>query len=426
MDFNLLGLPTLDQDLLHDTFVTRRTTRSSTRHWGRELIPGAKHKSGATLNLEDRHLSNSQLREILGTPKKLGYLRRCSECEEYPAHTTRYDKSEIHEVELCGNNLTSFHESGLTDFVRNCRSLVSLCAYACNFGLYRRNLSSDSLAAALDDIAQFARAIGSSNVRHLEIGGNRFGAAGLRTFVENLPPSCLKKLHLDINNDEWSPEEHDIVECIARFLSNPAKSRNITRFDFCYDYSYQARLYLMHTILGSYDAVNKDTEESAAMLHAQMPNYSLCCFAQGTWDRDLRNDSVVLPKWMRLSRYWDAEFPDREILKDIERRNIQVCTVVQKEAISLLCIARILGCRVRVLEAQGSVSFFNIPAELRLYILRMLAPHLDNTQFVSVLSWACCAATSSCRWRMWSGRWRRPRRGSSGLPRAGLCSPTRC
>lgn len=401
MDFNLPWFHTLNEYLFHDAFVTRRTTRGSTRHWGRALIPGAKHKSGAALDLEDQHLSNAQLREILENPQERGCLRRCIECEECPAHTARYDKSEIHEVELCGNNLTSFRESGLTDFVKHCRSLVSLCAYGCNFGLYQRNSPPTSLAVALDDIAQFARAIGSSNVHHLEIGGNQFGAAGLRTFLENLPPSRLKKLHLDTNNDNWSPEEPEVVKCITQFLSNPAKSRNISRFDFCYDFSYQARLYLLHIILGSYDAVNKDTYESAAM-HAQMPNYSVYSFPLGIYLTDSRNNSIVFPKWMRLSRYWNAD-PEREIYKDIQRRNLQVCTVVRKEAISLLRITRILGCRVRVLgERQELFPFFKLPNELRIYILRMLAPHLDDTQFFNVLSWACCAATIGhcCRRRV--------------------------
>ena len=394
------GFPTLDQDLFHGTFVTRRTTRSSTRHWGRELIPGAMHRLGATLDLEDRHLSNSQLREILENPKELGYVRKCNLCKVYHTHMGRYDKSEIHEVELCNNNLTSFRESGLTDFVRNCRSLVRLCTYRCRLGPYERGSSSTSLAAALEDIAHFAHAIGSSNVRHLEIGSH-FGAVGLRTFLENLPPSRIKRLDISITGIEWSPEEHAIVECIMQFLSDPAKSRNITYYDWAYDFSYQARMYMMHMILGSYDTINKESEESSVMLHSQKPNFSVCDFCWGIWGASLpvQNNSITCPSWMGLSPNSDVESLDDQI----RRRNNQLHYATWKEATRLLCVTRILGCRVRVLgERQGLFPFFKLPSELRIYILRMVAPHLDDTQFVNVLSWACCAATIGhcCRRRV--------------------------
>ena len=58
-----------------------------------------------------------------------------------------------------------------------------------------------------------------------------------------------------------------------------------------------------------------------------------------------------------------------------------------------VCSAHIRVPRTVPWQGPGVFPLHKLPSELRIRILSLLAPHLDDTQTTAVLSWACCAAT---------------------------------
>ena len=94
--------------------------------------------------ITNKNLSNTQCRKILENPslQRPYMLRRCMKCAYRTLHTNIYDRSEIHELEVVywerddnAARLTSFDESGLTDYIKNCRSLSRLWLYRDYFGV---------------------------------------------------------------------------------------------------------------------------------------------------------------------------------------------------------------------------------------------------------------------------------------------------
>lgn len=364
-----------------DTFVIRRSTRRSNRHWGRAGIPETfRHRKGAKLSLYRHWYSDAQCRRVLENPLELGSLGKCGPCAGTPMHKDRYDERSIHHAELCYNNLSSFGESGITDFVRNCRSLVYLCSGAAFYG------ERTSRDAMLEDMAQFARAVGSSNLRRLSIQ-TRAGLAGVRSFVDNLSSSRVNDLDIEVYECIWSKEEEvTLVQSIASLLTNPARSKSIEHFSVGAPFSHQAKFVLLHIVNG-HGIVEPDSRTH----FTQKPNLSLVYFDLDYESDDENNEEIEYPPWMEHTRFTPANPP---VLEEILCRNFQVCQRTRREAIALLCAARVIGCRAKHLgNGHGIVQFFMLPGELRIYILRMLAPHLDDTQFMNVLSWACCADT---------------------------------
>lgn len=372
----------VDHDEFVDTFVIRRNTRRSNRHWGRARIPETfRHRKGAKLSLYRHWYSDTQCRRVLENPLALGSLGKCEACSTTPMHKEPYDERSIHHLELCYNNLCSFGESGITDFVRNCRSLVYLCAGVAFYG------GPTSRDAIIEDIAQFSRALGSSNLRRISIEISA-GATGVRTFVDNLHPSRITDLDICVREGSWSKEEEvTVVQSIASLLTNPTRSKSIERFDASLPLSRQAKFFLL-LIVNGHGIVEPDSK-----IHfAQKPNLSLVSFDLVEYESDdENNEEIDYPSWMEHTRCTPSNPP---VLEEILRRNFQIRQRTRMEAIALLCASRVIGCRAKHLgNDYGTVPFFILPGELRIYVLRMLAPHLDDMQFMAVLSWACCADT---------------------------------
>lgn len=79
-------------------------------------------------------MTNDSIRDYLlgGGWERERYKDKCRMCEHIPMHTKEI-LSDVHEFEIYfrgGRNavsrFTSFRESGITEFVQNCRSLVSV------------------------------------------------------------------------------------------------------------------------------------------------------------------------------------------------------------------------------------------------------------------------------------------------------------
>lgn len=373
---------------------TKRRKRSSERYSGRNNSLTARHLSGSCLMITNKNLSNTQCRKILENPHlyRQHILRKCTACSHRALHTNIYDRNEIHELEVAywerDDNAvrpTSFGESGLTDYIKNCRSLGKLWVYRDYFGASSPNERTDgsasSSAAAMEDVVHFAHALGSSNIRELLIGN--LSATGACLFFDNLPPTSIHTLRIS-TLDMSDEEEAAVLGCVVRFLSDPIRSRSVKCLHTPLK-SYQAQFVVLHQLLGSYDAVSSDSPE---FMLAQKPNLSV--HDVGDVDSRGSNDSIEYPAWMHHSQYSHLV----EIKQRIEGRNHTLCLGTVQEAATLLRAARIVGCRVQILgDAPGIFPFFRLPNECRILILSMLAPHLDCTQIINVLSWACCAAT---------------------------------
>lgn len=179
-------------------------------------------------------------------------------------------------------------------------------------------------------------------------------------------------------------EEAAVVRSIARFLADPVRSRNVKDLSVL-SLSPEAKFFLEHVVLGSKAAVGAG---SAEFCDAQKPNLSVLGINGGS--RREPNNAIVFPEWMKHSRY-SLRFPPSQVL---EERNVRLCRRTAQEALSLLYVARVVGCRSRLLgDGPGVFPYYKFVGELRLHILRMLAPHLDDAQFVNVLRWACSAET---------------------------------
>lgn len=278
-------------------------------------------------------LSNAALRRILESRAPPAVVAVCNYCCASPVHTGArepFDTCAIHEVSCISNGATSLVDSGIADLARHSRSLT-------NCYIYEEGLQSPS------DTAQFAHALHSSNLRTLFLGG--LCAGGACAFLENLPPSRIRDLSISVPDMSGAEEAH-MVSCIARLLADPHRSGTLERL--CVPLSHEAHALLARVVLG------------------QRPNVSL----------------VAL------------EPCDAGCYETVRRRNCLIHKCTRREAVHLLCAARIIGCRARICSAASALfPFFRLPAELRVHVLGMLAPHLSRTQILAVLSWASCAAT---------------------------------
>ena len=312
-------------------------------------------------------------------------------------HTQNFDENDIHELWLESKRPPSgsfFRETGLTDFISKCRSLVDIVfAFPLRTDPENGELPA-SQAAFQEDVAQFARAIGVSNVRSLSF--NDLNVVGACAFLDNLPPSHIHDLSLNIAEpDQFDNEKEAVfVDSFARFLADPVRSRSVKKI-LVSPLPLEGDYLLRNIIRGSHAIVDTSSPD---ILHAQKPNLSVLSFVYD--DSNTYNDLISFPAWMRHSRYSPDNWPPDKAVMD---RNANLYRYTQQEALELLRITRIVGCRAQFLgHAPGVIPFVKFPGELRIQILSMLAPHLDGNQVMNVLSWACCAETIGhcCRRRI--------------------------
>ena len=326
--------------------------------------PFVQHESGARLFIDD--INEAQCRVVLGYPRGNG---RCYSCMRLPMHSTFYKTGEIHELTLSSPHIQSLSRSGIIDFVRRCRTLVSitLCVSA-------------GTAAQPEEYAQLAQAVGASNLRELRLGD--ISAAGACAFFDTLPASRIH--HLCVNALQMSlAEEAAVLASVVRFVTDPVRSRSVRSLHVYY-LSLEATCVLAHVILGSRDALAPGAPEA----DAQAPNLSIKSVYGGYSTHS--NAAIEVPAWIAHSRY----STNYTAFRAVSERNRSVCQRTRQEACTLLRAARIVGCRVHFLgDCPGIFPFVLLPEEIRLRVLAQLAPYLDRTQFISVCSWACCAAT---------------------------------
>ena len=188
-------------------------------------------------------------------------------------HTYDIDKNEIHELNVRispFDTLPFFREKGITEFVEKCRSLVSLELLLSECGFGPINDWPPALHSAFqEDAVQFARAIGASNVRNLNL--DNFNTAATCIILDNLPTSRIHSLHLSLSGPDMGSEEEAVaVDSLVRFLADPARSRRVIELNV-YRLTRVAAFFLWHIIIGSYATVGGD---SRAFVHVQKPNLS--------------------------------------------------------------------------------------------------------------------------------------------------------
>lgn len=262
--------------------------------------------------------------------------------------------------------------AGITEFVERNRSLVSCW------------LEDFVLGATNEDVARFARVVGASSVRILHL--KRMNPAGVCAFLDAIPASHIHTLCVSI--EEMSAEkEKAVLASVVQFITDPMRSRSVKYLDISF-LSNEAKSVIKHVILGSREAL----DANAPGVDAQQPNLSILQDGLG-WPTGGSNTVIVFPEWMTHSRYLDISAYGN-MCQRVYERNSSICECTRQEAFVLLGAARVIGCRARFLEGGPDVfPFAKLPGGLRIRILAALAPHLDRTQIISVLSWACCAAT---------------------------------
>ena len=330
------------------------------------------HDSGAQLS--SYIMEDEECRDLLAHPDEI-CVSPCYLCDRTPMHTKKYNRREFHVLALDSlyntQNPLSFTGSGITDYVKRNRFLVEFEINGFAFGV----------TGPHDDVAQFTRAVGESSLQVFSC--MEFKPASACTFFDTLPASRLRNIDVIITKMS-AEEESAVVASVARFVSDPIRSRSVTVLHVR-PLSQEAQFFLKHIVLGSREALGADVQGA----DTQQPNLSMLCMSYNCTSPS--NPAFVLPEWMRHSRY---SVGDHGIDKHIYERNSRVCECTQQEAVELLRAARIVGCRACFLgERPGIFPFAKLPGGLRIHILAMLAPHLDRTQVISVLSWACCAAT---------------------------------
>lgn len=343
------------------------------------------HPAGGRLDRSFDELDDANCRRLVSRP--LGQLEKCSSCD-LPLHSAE-NANELHEVSLAGNELSSFGASGIIDLVSSCRSLVTLELQGNNIGPGDDGAAS---GAALADVAVFARAIGSSNVRYLNISTNALGAHGLRVFFDSLPKSRLASLYVATSFTQWDAHlEAMLVHSIAGYLRDEERSRSLRGlYMMGNSFSRQADLLFVHILCGARDAPVSEP------CRAPEPGTSLVHLEYAP--ERITNYLIELPKGSENS-FLDTALHRQQALRENAKRLARA----EHEATNLLCAARILGCRAQYLgESPGTFPFYKLPPELKLGVLRRFAPTLDDVQFESVLSYACTAETIGhcCRRRV--------------------------
>src|SRR5699024_7142503 len=111
-----------------EIFCLRHTMGSTSQAARQELE--YMHPAGGRLDRSFDELDDAGCRGLMSHP--LGQLEKCSSCD-LPLHSAE-NANELHELNLAGNELSSFGASGITDLVGSCRSLVTLELQGNNIG----------------------------------------------------------------------------------------------------------------------------------------------------------------------------------------------------------------------------------------------------------------------------------------------------
>lgn len=309
----------------------------------------------------------------------------------------------IRALDLSSNQLTSFDKSGLTAAVEHNGTLSSL-------ELQGNELCSNAPPAqCLDEIRRFARAVGTSSLRALNITANCLGDAGLAAFFDALPRTgtSLKTLCLSVNMfvDGESPEaQHGTAAArsIACFLSDPVACRGLERLHLNGNqFGWAGVRTIAHAIIGSRVACTLGQESTLPLstLDALAPNRSvmhLDLFSTGI-------DSLSAPlsdeepafDWEASSLLTPSNWP--VLLTHQLEANEEDRIATRKSAAKVLAAARIAGCKARDAggEARGTFPLLRLPLELRGVVLDHLdeARALSRTQLLHVLAYACEPST---------------------------------
>lgn len=304
----------------------------------------------------------------------------------------------IREMDLSSNQLTSFEKSGLTAAVENNGTLTVL-------ELQGNELcSAMPSAACLDEIRKFARAVGSSNLRTLNLTANCLGDAGLAAFFDALPRngSSLKTLCLSVNTFEDASQCTAAAESIARFLSDPLACRGLERLHLNGNhFGWFGVRTVAHAVIGSRMActLGQDSNLPRDIVDSLPPNRSLLhldLFSNGidSLAAPSSPDEIRMFPWEHESLLTPSNWS--MLLNNQLEFNERDRTACRNAAVRLLTIARIVGCRSHDAgEQEPDVCFpiLRLPLELRGLILEHLAPELNHVQWTEVVRYACDPST---------------------------------
>lgn len=299
-------------------------------------------------------------------------------------------------MDLSSNQLTSFKNSGLTAVLQHNGTLTTL-------ELQGNELSSGAPAeACLDDIGAFAQAVGTSDLRTLNITANCLGDAGLAAFFDALPRTgtTLRTLYLSVNTFQDAAKVNAAALSIARFLSDPGACRGLERLHLNGNhFGWQGVRTIVHAVIGSRCActLGGASDVPHDIVDALPPNRSLLhldLFSTGI-------DSLASPAppdethafaWEHKSLLSLNNWPF--LLQDQLQSNKRERIACQMAAVQVLAIARITGCRASDAGGvQPPFPFLHLPLELRGLILEYVGPALRHSQWTNVVRYACEPST---------------------------------
>ncbi|WFC99238.1 hypothetical protein MYAM1_001982 [Malassezia yamatoensis] len=299
----------------------------------------------------------------------------------------------IRELDLSSNHLASFEKSGLTNIVYENSTLNVLELQGNELG--RRTLDREPL----EEIRKFSQAVGTSNLRTLNITANRLGNEGIAAFFESLfhNGSTLKTLYLSVNTFEDETSCIHAAKSIAAFLSNPSACRSLERLHLNGNqFGWHGVRTIVNAVLGSSRAcsIEQGQGTTSELFNQSAPNRSLLIldlFSNGIDSMDtLSSDhNMHAFDWEQSSELTPSNWSENLELQ--LENNLRDRTACRNAAMRLLCAARIVGCRSRDLP-NGNMSnilpILRLPLELRGLILEKIAPELSHVQFTDVLRYA--------------------------------------
>ncbi|KAG2154251.1 uncharacterized protein EDB93DRAFT_191166 [Suillus bovinus] len=285
---------------------------------------------------------------------------------------------------------TSISEIYLNDNGISCRGLRDIADYVNGDEVALKTLwlANNTIGPDADVLAWFATTINRSQLEFLSLTGNhKLGDAIVETFLRHLRAPRLRELHINA------------MGLSARCASGLAQWISSGHTDGAYSLNTLKCSGNNLGIKGVWEVVHAIETGNWSLMNVEM-------YANDLASTEIQNDNSPIQQSDRLpssdtEMSWkDAE---RALHRVLHRRNAYWKRQVEMEALSLLKYSRlILRSKAPLSSADqhptsGSASesfpFYNLPMELRLCILAVLAPSLSCAQRTRIYEYAADSST---------------------------------
>ncbi|CEH18316.1 hypothetical protein CBOM_04726 [Ceraceosorus bombacis] len=390
------------------------------------------------LILSHAELGDAGLERVLETlcKYKLGHLGRDAERfedEEDPQEKPGYQRTRrayirLRTLRIDNNSLTDKILDPLASYLQN------------NVDLLHLDLSGNDLVMKPDCCSKLLRALGTSNLKTIQLNSNSFSARNLAALLDNLYAPALREIHLNATLDDYDTEE--AAKAIARLLRSSARgdfdvAKPVPNISDSADGSSQQRQggwaprletisvrgdpfslsefqEMVLAVVGAGD-LSGQVEAQLTEPHRQLRSFaSEGMISDAHWPPGppgpRRERARPGTHYLLLRRQRDPPFERSDtfrrshtdvmlLLEDQLIANNNLLRAVHTRSLRLLTVARVLGCRSSEdkCSGEGSFQFARLPSELRLAILKATVASddaaLSSAQINAVIQWACDPST---------------------------------